>query len=119
MTTIKKVATRQESDSKKPPFDNSKIYKNSHLNSDHQGRCNRIPSSAEIIDGYMMAAKFFSGREQYHKDASIWYLNEAELMLEKAGQETQRAAVCADNYSQYLHLAAVATLKNLGVNVHD
>lgn len=119
MTAIKKAAPDQESDSIKLPFHNSKIHKNSHLNIDYQGGRNPIPSSKEIINGYMTSAKFFSEREQHHRDASIWYLNESELMLEKADQETQRAEIRADNYSQYLQLAGVATLKSMGVGVHD
>lgn len=119
MASIKKAAPRQESDYKKPRFDNTKTYGDSHLNINYHGRCNRIPSPAEIIDGCMIAVKFFRGREQHHKDASIWYLNESRLMLEKAEQETQRAEVCADNYNQYLKLAGVAALKNMGVGIHD
>ena len=84
------------------------------LNIDYQGRRNPIPSRAKIIGGYISAAKFFAEREAYHKDASIWYINESEEMLEKADQETQRAGICADNRSQYLELASIAIAKSKG-----
>ena len=84
------------------------------LNIDYQGRRNPIPSSDEIIKAYVESAKFFESREQHHKDASIWYLNESNEMLEKADQEVQRAEICADNRSQYLDMARVAFAKSKG-----
>ena len=97
----------------------NKTHTNNHLNIDYQGLRNPIPSPDEIINDYMVSAKFFNKREQHHRNASIWYSNESELMLEKADQEIQKAEICADNYSQYLQLAGIAILKNMGACTHD
>ena len=105
ITDTKKAAHSKESDPKKVPTNNSKTLKNNHP----------APSRKSAIDSYLYACQFFKEREKYHQNASIWYLGESELMLEKAVQHEQKAEICADSYSQYLQLAGVATLKSTGV----
>ena len=75
---------------------------------------NKNTETDYIINSYLTASQFFKKREQYHRDASLWYLTESDLMLNKADQEIQRAEICADNRSQYLQLAGIAVAKSSG-----
>lgn len=89
-----------------------KLYpKYSAIPENYHGSFNKIPSEKEIIDSYWSCLQWFKERELFHQETATWYFNQMRLMELKAEKQLDLADVAHDNYSHYLDLIGIATLK--------
>ncbi len=92
----------------------NKMYPySSKIPTEYHGSFNQIPTEKEIVDSYWSCMEWFKDRERWHQETASWYFNQMRLMEVKAGKHLDLADAAHDDYSHYLSLIGIATLKRL------
>jgi len=87
------------------------------FNADYYGLRNKIPSQAEIVEGYINAKDFFKARCKWHEETASWYFNYADEMEAKAYQHLDLVKIAEQQADEYLGLIATAYLN--GFSFHS